>query len=273
MKVAHRDLKLENILVDCDLTLKIADFGYASFQKVDVLQSYRGTFTYMAPEIKEGRAYNGLKVDLFSAGVILFILIRGIFPFKEARKEEFFYSMLVQGKYSEYWDKVQGGYLSAECKDLLQRLLSYDSDERPSIEDIKNHPWVTGGDLTDSEAQLSVVQQIQQAKQEQAEQKMKAQSNKKAKVHRGGVDDEDQLKFITQAKFVQTYKFNNFGEFLTEEAPSEIFDLIDKYRQEIDNKLVVTFQEDKKRILIEDKSKTLKLSLKFFKLDDDDEED
>ena len=106
MKVSHRDLKLENILVDCDLSLKIADFGYASFQKVDNLSSYRGTFTYMAPEIKEGKQYNGLKVDLFSAGVILFILIRGIFPFKEARKEEFFYNMLVQGKYAEYWEKV-----------------------------------------------------------------------------------------------------------------------------------------------------------------------
>ena len=64
------------------------------------MQSFKGTFTYMAPEIKEGKTYNGLKVDLFSAGVILFILIHGIFPFKEARKEEFFYSLLVQGKYN-----------------------------------------------------------------------------------------------------------------------------------------------------------------------------
>jgi serine/threonine protein kinase len=62
----------------------------------------------MAPEIKEGRPYIGQKVDIFSAGVILFILIRGIFPFKEARKEEFFYNLLIQEKYSEYWDKVQG---------------------------------------------------------------------------------------------------------------------------------------------------------------------
>lgn len=106
MKVSHRDLKLENILVERDLSLKIADFGYASFQKVDLLSSYRGTFTYMAPEIKEGKTYNGLKVDLFSAGVILFILIRGIFPFKEARKEEFFYNMIIQGRYQEYWEKV-----------------------------------------------------------------------------------------------------------------------------------------------------------------------
>jgi MAP/microtubule affinity-regulating kinase len=108
MKVSHRDLKLENILVDRDLNLKVADFGYASFQKTDLLSSYRGTFTYMAPEIKEGKQYSGLKVDLFSAGVILFILIRGIFPFKEARKEEFFYNLLATGKYNEYWEKVQG---------------------------------------------------------------------------------------------------------------------------------------------------------------------
>jgi MAP/microtubule affinity-regulating kinase len=106
LKVSHRDLKLENILVDTDLNLKIADFGYASFQKIDNLTSYRGTFTYMAPEIKEGKQYSGLKVDLFSAGVILFILIRGIFPFKEARKEEFFYNLLATEKYNEYWEKV-----------------------------------------------------------------------------------------------------------------------------------------------------------------------
>lgn len=51
-KVAHRDLKLENILVDDNLKLKVADFGFATFRKTDRLKSYRGTKTYMAPEIK-----------------------------------------------------------------------------------------------------------------------------------------------------------------------------------------------------------------------------
>ena len=97
----------------------------------------------MAPEIKEGKKYKGLQVDLFSAGVILFILIKGIFPFKEARKEEYFYNLLMQGKYEEYWEKVQGSNLSAECKDLLEKLFSYNPEERPSLSEIKNHKWMS----------------------------------------------------------------------------------------------------------------------------------
>ena len=95
--VVHRDLKLENILVDDNLNLKIADFGFACYKNIDALRSYRGTMTYMAPEIKEGKTYVGKQVDMFSIGVILFIIVQGIFPFKEARKEEYFYSLLLNG--------------------------------------------------------------------------------------------------------------------------------------------------------------------------------
>ena len=119
-QVAHRDIKLENVLVDTSsMTLKVADFGYAAVG-TELLKSYRGTFTYMAPEIKEGgKLYDGHKADLFSAGVVLFILVRGIFPFKEARKEEFFYSLLCQGNFQEYWSKVESQYLSEEFRDLI----------------------------------------------------------------------------------------------------------------------------------------------------------
>ena len=74
-RVVHRDLKLENILVDDKLNLKIADFGFACYKSIDSLKSYKGTMTYMAPEIKEGKVYKGTQVDLFSLGVILFIIV------------------------------------------------------------------------------------------------------------------------------------------------------------------------------------------------------
>ena len=93
--VVHRDLKLENILVDDQLNLKVADFGFATFRKIHALKSYRGTKTYMAPEIKEGKVYDGMQVDIFSTAVILFIIVQGIFPFMEAKKDDYFYNLLL----------------------------------------------------------------------------------------------------------------------------------------------------------------------------------
>jgi serine/threonine protein kinase len=93
--VVHRDLKLENILFDREFNLKVADFGFATNKNIEKCKTYRGTKTYMAPEIKEGKRYDGREIDMFSTGVILFILVNGIFPFKEARVEEFFYSLIL----------------------------------------------------------------------------------------------------------------------------------------------------------------------------------
>ena len=82
--VVHRDFKPENILLDQKLNIKITDFGFANYKSTNALQSYRGSMTYMAPEIKEGKVYDGAKSDLFSVGVILFMIVQGSFPFIEA---------------------------------------------------------------------------------------------------------------------------------------------------------------------------------------------
>jgi len=132
-RIVHRDLKLENILVDENLNLKVADFGFACYKNIDCLKSYRGTMTYMAPEIKEGKVYKGTQVDLFSFGVILFIIVQGIFPFKEARTEEYFYNLLCTGQTELYFQKVNGQNMSAELKDLILALFSYDPEKRPTL--------------------------------------------------------------------------------------------------------------------------------------------
>jgi len=143
-RVVHRDLKLENILIDDNLNLKVADFGFACYKSIDNLKSYRGTMTYMAPEIKEGKNYVGTQVDTFSIGVILFIIVQGIFPFKEARKEEYFYNLLLQGKIDTYFAKVNGTGLSENFKDLILKLFAYEGSQRPSLEEICAHPFMQG---------------------------------------------------------------------------------------------------------------------------------
>jgi len=98
--------------------------------------------TYMAPEIKEGKTYDGKQIDMFSTGVILFIIVQGIFPFKEAKKDEYFYNLIINGKLEQYWQKVGGQNLTPEFKDLILKMFSYDSSKRPTVEELKNHPWM-----------------------------------------------------------------------------------------------------------------------------------
>ena len=132
--VVHRDLKLENILTDDKLNLKVADFGFATYKKIHKLNSYKGTKTYMAPEIKLKETYDGCQADIFSTGVILFILVQGIFPFKEAKKDEYFYNLLIKGDYATYWTKIGGQRLSDEFKDLILKMFAFDGSERPTIQ-------------------------------------------------------------------------------------------------------------------------------------------
>ena len=97
--------------------MKLADYGFATYKNINCLKTYRGTMSYMAPEIKEGNIYDGRQSDIFSAGVVLFIIVRGIFPFKEARKDEYFYNLIVSGQFKKYFAKIKGDHLSEEFKD------------------------------------------------------------------------------------------------------------------------------------------------------------
>ena len=140
--VVHRDLKLENIMVDENLNLVLGDFGFATFRNIDRLSSYRGTKTYMAPEIKDGKTYNGKQTDMFSLGVILFIIVQCLFPFAEARADDYYYKLLLSGNLEKYWEKTSGSSLSPEFKDLVLRMLSHDPSQRLTIEEVAQHPWM-----------------------------------------------------------------------------------------------------------------------------------
>lgn len=150
--LAHRDLKPQNLLLDSNYNLKLADFGFA----VDIsgengdgkLNGVLGTRGYMAPEIIPGSSYFGVSVDIFAAGVILFIMKAGHPPFSKANLEDPFFSLLAKNDYPKFWELHGRGkpkiFFSEEFKTLIAFMLHPDAVKRPSLAEIKAHPWFVG---------------------------------------------------------------------------------------------------------------------------------
>ena len=155
---AHRDIKAENVLLGDNYELKLADFGFSAPRTgkdgSGKHTTYKGTLGYMAPEIHAGQAYVGEKVDLFAVGVLLFIMVAQHPPFRKAVAQDGFYKMFCQQN-EMFWAKVGNGKppgtFSPTLKALLNSLLAFNSALRPSIAEIKSHPWYNGPLMTPEE--------------------------------------------------------------------------------------------------------------------------
>lgn len=138
--VCHRDLRLENLLLADDGSLKITDFGQARiFKKGWDLFSTQlvGSLHHLSPEQISGHCYSGEKVDVWSAGVILYCFLTANFPFASVDVTEMF--DCIRNVRYELPD-----ILSSEAKDLIQHILQVDPNNRLTLQAIKNHPWTRG---------------------------------------------------------------------------------------------------------------------------------
>uniref|UniRef100_A0A452VHW9 non-specific serine/threonine protein kinase n=1 Tax=Ursus maritimus TaxID=29073 RepID=A0A452VHW9_URSMA len=161
LNIVHRDIKPENLLVyehqDGSKSLKLGDFGLATI--VDgPLYTVCGTPTYVAPEIIAETGY-GLKVDIWAAGVITYILLCGFPPFRgSGDDQEVLFDQILMGQVdfpSPYWDNV-----SDSAKELITMMLLVDVDQRFSAVQVLEHPWVKDDGLPENEHQLSVAGKI-----------------------------------------------------------------------------------------------------------------
>ena len=143
-KICHRDLKLENILLDKNFCPKISDFGHSCINASN-LKELVGSRAYNAPEVGR-KPYDGFKADVFSLGSILMILVVGIRPFKSAYFDEN-YKIIMKKNYTIFWNIVDKEAekkkitLSEEFKDLYIQMIKYFPDERIEDKNILNHPW------------------------------------------------------------------------------------------------------------------------------------
>jgi len=150
--IAHRDMKPDNILyksMDPDSPIKLADFGHASLKAASIvpndspqsnpMQTFVGTPIYVAPEVLQRNGY-GKECDVWSAGVIVYILLCGCPPFDMEASVPQIYEQILAGDYDfpeEFWEGI-----SEEGKDLVKRMLCMDVSKRITCRDCLEHPWL-----------------------------------------------------------------------------------------------------------------------------------
>ncbi|KAI8329502.1 kinase-like domain-containing protein [Chlamydoabsidia padenii] len=137
--IVHRDLKIENILISRNGHIKIIDFGLSNlFSPRSHLSTFCGSLYFAAPELLNAKAYTGPEVDVWSFGVVLYVLVCGKVPFDDQNM-------------AALHDKIKRGvvdypsHLTSECKNILSRMLVVNPNHRATTAEITVHPWMNKG--------------------------------------------------------------------------------------------------------------------------------
>ena len=133
--IAHRDIKIDNLLLDSNNDLKLIDFGLSTkYKEGELLNQHCGTIVYAAPEVLDYKSYHGMLVDVWSCGVVLFGMLSGFLPFGESN-DEINKKMILEGRIK--MPKI----FSEGAKDLLRHMLDINPLKRYTLDDIIEHPW------------------------------------------------------------------------------------------------------------------------------------
>ena len=139
--IVHRDIKLGNILIDLDNTIKLCDFTLSKIvKKGELLMEQLGTHSYIAPEVLLNKGYEGFGADIWSAGVVLYMMLGGKPPFKSDDINEL-HNLIIKGEFKPIEN------ISSDATNLIRSILEVDPKKRIGIKDILVHPWLNNVDL------------------------------------------------------------------------------------------------------------------------------
>lgn len=135
--ISHRDIKPENLLLDGNGTLRISDFGLSTFAASAPTSTKCGTVHYLAPEVTLSQPYDAIQADIWSSGVLLYVLITACLPFEHENEAELF--KLIRSAEFAWPENVK---VSEGARDLVSRMLDPDPAQRITTSGVLEHPWV-----------------------------------------------------------------------------------------------------------------------------------
>uniref|UniRef100_A0A673B018 non-specific serine/threonine protein kinase n=1 Tax=Sphaeramia orbicularis TaxID=375764 RepID=A0A673B018_9TELE len=134
--IVHRDLKTENLLLDANMNIKLADFGFGNFYNAgEPLSTWCGSPPYAAPEVFEGKEYEGPQLDIWSLGVVLYVLVCGSLPF-DGPSLPALRQRVTEGRFRIPF------FMSQDCENLIRKMLVVDPAKRITVAQIKQHRWM-----------------------------------------------------------------------------------------------------------------------------------
>ncbi|CAG9325377.1 unnamed protein product [Blepharisma stoltei] len=276
--VTHRDLKPQNILFDENYNLKLSDFGLSinlfGRDGSGYLGSPVGTENYMAPEIHMRNPYVGTNIDVFSLGVILFIIYSYNPPFRFGYLTDPCYNMLVNNE-SMFWglhsrNKSEGFY-TPEFKSLIKGMLALDPKKRYTISDIKADSWYNGPAATYEEVYRDLMSRcqavnrmVEQVKEQQTISSTSTKSTSaSSRIYRG---DSSMSEFRSRSLSIviddlsvkplpESYiTVRKFSQFVTDLKPIDLINIIiqEIYKNDGEVQISLEFYEIKSKIFLEE---------------------
>ena len=282
--VSHRDMKPENVMLDSEFNLKLADFGFSSTKAQN--ETRRGTDSYMAPEIHMGQKYSGQNVDLFAAGIILFIMVTQHPPFAQAIPKDPHYKTISANRVDLFWklhsrNKPSGlEFFSSEFRDLITSMLAFDPTHRPSLAEIKEHPWFTGPVPSYEEIKSEFEARKAKLDEEMMQDEAPLPSGQvdpnvftNHTVHRGvggELESGDSLPSLERKAAIYVPEFKRYTQFFSKSDLSTLFDTLALFAQKVTTEFEFTDDEYSVKLNVLEEDSKVTMSVNLLEVEDSD---